>query len=80
MNYIAQMSKFVICANFEAFPCNKLIQNMKTNDFFSDGGYAKCAYSSPRVVTFTLRSVGVLCSSYDDPSYGYDDENDLGEI
>lgn len=53
---------------------------MKTNDFFSDGGYAKCAYSSPRVVTFTLRSEGVLCSSYDDPSYGYDDENDLGEI
>ena len=37
-------------------------------------------YETPTVTTLDILSEGVLCSSYDDPSYGYDHENDLGEI
>ena len=38
------------------------------------------AYETPSVAMLEVLSEGVLCASYDDPSYGYDDENDLGEI
>ena len=37
-------------------------------------------YEAPTVKTLDILSEGVLCGSYDDPSYGYDDDNDLGEI
>ena len=53
---------------------------MRKNDFFASGEHAIRAYVSPQVQTFTLRSEGVLCGSYDNPSFGYDDDNDLGEI
>ena len=38
------------------------------------------AYETPSVTTLEVLSEGVLCASYDSPGYGYDDENDLGEI
>ena len=53
---------------------------MRTNDFFASGEHAIRAYASPQVQIFTLRSEGVLCGSYDTPGFGYDDENNLGEI
>lgn len=37
-------------------------------------------YETPSVTTLEVLSEGVLCGSYDSPSYGYDDENNLGEI
>lgn len=37
-------------------------------------------YETPTVTTLEVLSEGVLCGSFDDPSYGYDDDNDLGEI
>lgn len=53
---------------------------MRRNDFLTCGEHANCAYASPQVQIFTLRSEGVLCGSYDTPGFGYDDDNDLGEI
>ena len=53
---------------------------MRTNDFLTSGEHAPRAYASPQVSIFTLRSEGVLCGSYDSPGFGYDNENDLGEI
>ena len=41
---------------------------------------AVSSYETPTVTTLEVLSEGVLCGSYDSPSYGYDDENDLGEI
>ena len=38
------------------------------------------SYETPTVTTLEVLSEGVLCGSYDSPSYGYDDDNDLGEI
>ena len=38
------------------------------------------SYVAPSVKALEVLSEGVLCGSYDDPSYGYDNENDLGEI
>lgn len=37
-------------------------------------------YEKPTVKTLDILSEGVLCGSFDNPGYGYDDENDLGEI
>lgn len=37
-------------------------------------------YETPAVKTLEVMSEGVLCGSYDNPAFGYDDENDLGEI
>lgn len=39
-------------------------------------------YETPSVTTLEVLSEGVLCGSgdFDTPGYGYDDENDLGEI
>ena len=37
-------------------------------------------YETPSVTTLEVLSEGVLCASYDNPGYGYDDDNDLGEI
>lgn len=37
-------------------------------------------YETPTVKTLDILSEGVLCGSFDNPGYGYDDENDLGEI
>ncbi|MBO5943173.1 MAG: hypothetical protein J6Q63_07800 [Bacteroidales bacterium] len=37
-------------------------------------------YETPSVTTLEVLSEGVLCGSYDNPGYGYDDDNDLGEI
>ena len=37
-------------------------------------------YETPTVKTLEVMSEGVLCGSYDNPGFGYDDENDLGEI
>ena len=41
---------------------------------------AVSSYETPTVTTLEVLSEGVLCGSYDNPGYGYDDENDLGEI
>ena len=38
------------------------------------------SYETPTVKTLDILSEGVLCGSFDNPGYGYDDENDLGEI
>ena len=38
------------------------------------------SYETPTVTTLDILSEGVLCGSFDNPGYGYDDENDLGEI
>ena len=38
------------------------------------------SYETPSVNVLNVQAEGVLCGSFDDPSYGYDDENDLGEI
>ena len=38
------------------------------------------SYETPLVTTLDVLSEGVLCGSYDNPAFGYDDENDLGEI
>ena len=39
-------------------------------------------YETPSVTTLEVLSEGVLCGSgdFDTPGYGYDKENDLGEI
>lgn len=39
-------------------------------------------YETPSVTTLEVLSEGVLCGSgdFDTPGYGYDNENDLGEI
>ena len=40
------------------------------------------SYETPSVTTLEVLSEGVLCGSgdFDTPGYGYDKENDLGEI
>ena len=38
------------------------------------------SYEAPAVRVLDIMSEGVLCSSFDVPGYGYDNENDLGEI
>ena len=38
------------------------------------------SYETPSVTMLEVMSEGVLCGSFDNPAYGYDDENDLGEI
>lgn len=38
------------------------------------------SYVAPSVKVLDVQTEGVLCASFDSPSYGYDDENDLGEI
>ena len=38
------------------------------------------SYETPSVNVLNVQSEGVLCGSFDNPAYGYDDENDLGEI
>ena len=37
-------------------------------------------YKTPSAIVLDVMSEGMLCSSYDTPGSGYDDENDLGEI
>ena len=37
------------------------------------------AYETPTVTTLEVLSEGVLCGSFDNPAYGYED-NELGEI
>ena len=53
---------------------------MRANDFLTRGEQANRAYTSPQVDVFNLHCEGILCESYDRPDYGYDDDNDLGEI
>lgn len=43
-------------------------------------GGGRETYEAPTVEMLDMSSEGVLCSSYDAPDYGYDDDNDLGEI
>ena len=38
------------------------------------------SYVAPSVTVLDVQPEGVLCGSYDNPGYGYDDDNDLGEI
>lgn len=38
------------------------------------------SYVAPSVNVLDVQTEGVLCGSYDNPGYGYDDDNDLGEI
>ena len=38
------------------------------------------SYETPSVNVLDVHAEGVLCGSYDNPSFGYDDDNDLGEI
>jgi hypothetical protein len=42
---------------------------MRRNDFLTCGEHANCAYASPQVQIFTLRSEGVLCGSFDDKNF-----------
>ena len=37
------------------------------------------SYETPTVTAFEVLSEGVLCGSFDNPAYGYED-NELGEI
>ena len=37
------------------------------------------SYETPTVTTLEVLSEGVLCGSFDNPAYGYED-NELGEI
>ena len=56
---------------------------MRANDFLTRGEQANRAYTSPQVDVFNLHCEGLLCGSVGDsdvPGFGYDDENDLGEI
>ena len=50
---------------------------MNLNKTLNMGG---ATYETPTITTLEFQSEGVLCGSYDSPSYGYDDDNDLGEI
>ena len=50
---------------------------MNLNKTLNMGG---ATYETPTITTLEVLSEGVLCGSFDSPSYGYDDENDLGEI
>ena len=46
---------------------------MRINDFLERGEQRVVAYASPSVDVFSLRSVDI-------PGTGYDNDNDLGEI
>lgn len=50
-----------------------------SNTNFSRGGQT---YQSPSLEVLDVLVEGILCTSdgFDSPSYGYDDDNDLGEI
>ena len=37
-------------------------------------------YEAPSIKTLDILSEGVLCGSYDTANFGYDDDNNLGEI
>ena len=50
---------------------------MNQNKTFEMAG---ATYETPTITTLEVLTEGVLCGSYDNPGYGYDDENDLGEI
>lgn len=58
---------------------NKLNEN-KIMTFNNKTMQEVSPYETPTVTTLEVLSEGVLCGSFDDPSYGYDDDNDLGEI
>ena len=61
----------------------KINKDMRANDFLTRGEQANRAYASPQVDVFNLHCEGLLCGSVGDsdvPGFGYDDENDLGEI
>ena len=51
---------------------------MNTNN--KNNVWAVETYETPTITTLNIQSEGVLCGSYDTPGYGYDNENDLGEI
>ena len=38
------------------------------------------SYVAPSVNVLDVQAEGGLCGSFDNPNYGYDDDNDLGEI
>ena len=61
------MHNFVDSCIVCAFVKQKTEPNMRKNDFLTCGEYANCAYTSPQVQIFTLRSEGVLCQSYGEP-------------
>ena len=50
---------------------------MNLNKTLNMGG---ATYETPTITTLEVQPEGVLCGSFDNPGYGYDDENDLGEI
>lgn len=58
----------------------KINKDMRANDFLTRGEWVNNTYISPQVDVFNLHCEGILCESYDRPDYGYDDDNDLGEI
>ena len=49
----------------------------RNNEFITRGGQR---YDAPAVAVVDIHNEGVLCGSYDAANYGYDYENDLGEI
>lgn len=51
---------------------------MNTNN--KNNVWAVETYETPTITTLEVMSEGVLCGSYDTPGYGYDNDNDLGEI
>ena len=53
-----------------------MIMKIKLTEIFNGGG----SYVTPSVTVLEIASEGVLCASFDTANYGYDDENDLGEI
>ena len=77
-----QMKHFALCVNLcESTEENKYKQIqtiMNTNN--KNNVWAVETYETPTITTLEVLSEGVLCGSYDTPGYGYDNENDLGEI
>ena len=51
---------------------------MTLNKKITWGGVS--SYETPLVKTLDIMSEGVLCGSFDTANYGYDHENNLGEI
>ncbi len=78
--------KFAIRANNDYICCfvlkrlknikNQILLMNKNNSMNLEG----LSYVAPSVNVLDVQAEGVLCGSYDYPGYGYDTENDLGEI
>lgn len=59
---------------FAEYNLNTILMDKK---LFTRGGQP---YEAPLVKTLEVMSEGVLCGSFDSADYGYDNENNLGDI